>query len=83
MPDHIVFVAFCRADHMRWLDFSSPLSVQFFSDDNTIFKCIFAPQNDDHIFVFELRVLTTFLTIVTSGVHGDKMSGEYENAVFA
>ena len=27
--------------------------------------------------------LTTFLTIVTSGVHGDKMSREYEKAVFA
>ena len=33
--------------------------------------------------VFSDTDLTTFLTIVTSGVHGDKMSGEYEKAVFA
>ena len=33
--------------------------------------------------IFSDADLTTFLTIVTSGVHGDKMSGEYEKAVFA
>ena len=33
--------------------------------------------------IFSDTDLTTFLTIVTSGVHGDKMSGEYEKAVFA
>ena len=33
--------------------------------------------------IFSDTDLTTFLTIVTSVVHGDKMSGEYEKAVFA
>ena len=33
--------------------------------------------------IFSDTDLTTFLTIVTSRVHGDKMSGEYEKAVFA
>ena len=33
--------------------------------------------------IFSDTDLTTFLTIVTSGVHGDKMSGEHEKAVFA
>ena len=33
--------------------------------------------------IFSDTDLTTFLTIVTSGVHGDKMLGEYEKVVFA
>ena len=61
---------------------SSLLSVYFFSASGVIFKRIYHPKTRPHI-IFSDMDLTTFLTIVTSGVHGDKMSGEYEKAVFA
>ena len=36
----------------------------------------------DHIFVFEVRVLTTFLTIVRCGLHGNSSTREHENVLF-
>ena len=37
----------------------------------------------DHMAIIRHSDLTTSLTINRTGVHGDKMSGEYEKAVFA
>ena len=36
----------------------------------------------DHIFIFEVRVLTTFLTIVRCGLHGNSSTREHENVRF-
>ena len=77
------FHCFQSTDHMRWL-------VCFFSTLYTFPRCrrsdfeMHFPTSKwwPHI-IFSDMDLTTFLTIVTSGVHGDKMSGEYEKAVFA
>ena len=63
--------------------FSSLLSMLFFAADEIVFECIFHTSKWWPHIIFSDTDLTTFLTIVTSGVHGDKMSGEYEKAVFA
>ena len=39
--------------------------------------------NQDHMPIIQHSDLTTSLTINRTGVHGDKLSGEYEKAVFA
>ena len=36
----------------------------------------------DHLCFFEVRVLTTFLTIVRSGLHGNSSTREHENVRF-
>ena len=41
------------------------------------------PETDDHRTIIRYLDLTTSLTINRTGVHGDKMSREYEKAVFA
>ena len=47
------------------------------------FSSASATKNHDHISIIWYSDLTTSLTINRSGVHGDKMSGEDEKAVFA
>ena len=47
------------------------------------FRSLLPPRNHDHISIIRYSDLTTSLTINRSGVHGDKMSREYEKAVFA
>ena len=53
----------------------SPTMKQFSSASTT--------WKQDHISIIRYLDLTTSLTIYRTGVHGDKMSGEYEKAVFA
>ena len=40
-------------------------------------------RNDDHMIIIRHLDLTTSLTIIRTGVHGDKSVREYEKAVFA
>ena len=47
------------------------------------FRALLPPKNDDHMTIILYLDLTTSLTINRTGVHGDKMSREYEKAVFA
>ena len=47
------------------------------------FQAFLPPKNHDHISIIRHSDLTTSLTINRTGVHGDKMSGEDEKAVFA
>ena len=54
----------------------SSLPAERFSDASTAWK-------QDHISIIRYLDLTTSLTIIRTGVHGDKMSREYEKAVFA
>ena len=83
VPDHIVTAAVCQLDHMRQLvcflaAFRAVLICQI-----SCFEILFYTSKWWPHIIFSDTDLTTFLTIVTSGVHGDKMSGEYEKAVFA
>ena len=81
--NHIVSDVFCRADHMRQLVcFLAAFCVVLLCRISD-FEIYFSPKNDDHISIIRYLDLTTSLTINRSGVHGDKMSGEYEKAVFA
>ena len=78
-----VFVAFNRVDHMRWLVcFLAAFCVVLLCRRSYFERLFYTSKWWPHI-IFSDTDLTTFLTIVTSGVHGDKMSGEYEKAVFA
>ena len=54
----------------------SSLPAEQISSASTVLK-------QDHISIIRYLDLTTSLTINRTGVHGDKMSGEYEKAVFA
>ena len=58
-------------------------SLYFSSLPADTFSSVFYTSKQWPHIIFSDMDLTTFLTIVTSGVHGDKMSGEYEKAVFA
>ena len=77
------FVASCRADHMRWLVYFFSALYAFLLCRISYFEILFHISKRWPHIIFSDTDLTTFLTIVTSGVHGDKMSGEYEKAVFA
>ena len=58
-------------------------SLWFFSIPTERFSSASATPKHDHISIIRYSDLTTYLTINRTGVHGDKMSGEYEKAVFA
>ena len=81
--DHIVETAVCQFDHMWCLVCFLAASCVVFLCRQSDFEIHFRTSKRWPHIIFSDTDLTTFLTIVTSGVHGDKMSGEYEKAVFA
>ena len=82
LPDHIVIISFCEVDHIcRLVCFFSALYV-FLLCWRSKFRALLPPQNHDHMTIIRYSDLTTSLTIIRTGVHGDKMSREYEKAVF-
>ena len=93
--DHIVWPcnSFCAWPHsFRYFSSGRPhVLVAVFLLCSLCFSSLPADEFSEHFrtskwwphIIFSDTDLTTFLTIITSGVHGDKMSGEYEKAVFA
>ena len=83
LPDHMFIISFQMVDHMwRLKYFFAALGIFLFCRRSD-FRALLPPQNHDHISIIRYLDLTTSLTINRTGVHGDKMSREYEKAVFA
>ena len=93
--DHIVWPcnSFCAWPHsFRYFSSGRPhVLVAVFLLCSLFFSSLPADEFSEHFrtskrwphIIFSDTDLTTFLTIVTTGVHGDKSVREYEKAVFA
>ena len=83
LSDHMFIISFRIVDHIWRFPHSFSAFYAFFLCRQSAFRAILPPQNHDHISIIVYSDLTTSLTINRTGVHGDKMSREYEKAVFA
>ena len=81
--DHMFIISRYKVDHIWWSARFFPSICVFLLFRRSNFRALLPPQNDDHISIIRHSDLTTSLTINRTGVHGDKMSREYEKAVFA
>ena len=83
LPDHMFIISRYEFDHMCWLACSFSVLDAIILCRRIKFRALLPPQKHDHISIIRHSDLTTSLTIIRTGVHGDKMSREYEKAVFA